>query len=346
MFREVSNNSLKNTRVFGEIDSNISSNTPSNTPSNKIEVKPTLAPLFLIDCNINTEEYEENLLEAIHNDIDFDEPNMDELTDNDIFVHELLNQVEIGRGSFGIVYSGIFNETEPGVMKSTKLGEGKKEAAKLKELASQYVPEFYGIKEDGKKLQIFMEKIEGDVSDLIKNGYFVDNEEKSKDFVKQILEALAHFEQQHFAHCDLKPDNIGYVNVNNKKEFKMLDLGSASKMNDNGICIPGVSTLVFQATERIGSNEKTFDGHKLDIYSVGGIIYNIFTGKSPYSEIEGGAATKADSVERELWIYSQENTHYEIPKDIPNFFQNIMHECWESDPNTRKTAIDLLNMYF
>ena len=92
-----------------------------------------------------------------------------------------------------------------------------------------------------------------------------------KDIIIQICEGLKEIHKNKLIHGDLTPDNI-FINKNNK--IKIWDLGISTILNTNNFKQSGKRNYHYFAPEiEIGGKFN----HKIDIYSLGCIIYELFT---------------------------------------------------------------------
>ena len=281
---------------------------------------------------------------------DFNEPTLMQLTEEDIFTDEIRNEIFITKGGFGSVSRAEYGEGNTCVVKTILVGDGLKEASKLKELDG-IIPAFLGYQEEGNTVKIYMEKCDGSVDDLIKSGYFEGNDERKMDFVQQVFVLTQTLKESNFAHCDFKAGNIGYIQTGEGIVYKLLDFGSACKLNDDGQGKAGLTTMDFKAPERISLSANVYDGHKLDIYAIGGMIFNLETGEMPMDNVRQlnpgrTADIIADRIEMKLFDYSENHTCHNIPANIPEPMKNIIRDCWESDPAVRKSAEQMLAYHF
>ena len=315
--------------------------------------------MFNLKLEINTEfdedEYIANVRE-MQQSLDeeqyghFDEPALVQLTEDDIFTDDVRDEIFIARGGFGSVSRAEYGEGNTCIVKTIIVGDGKKEASKLKELDG-IIPTFLGYQEEEKTVKIYMEKCDGSVDDLITSGYFEGNDGRKMDFVQQVFVLTQTLKESSFAHCDLKSGNIGYIQTEEGMVYKLLDFGSACKLNDNGQGKAGLTTMDFKAPERIAIASLVYDGHKLDIYAIGGMIFNLETGEMPMDNVRQlnqrqPADIIADRIEMKLVDYSENHTCHNIPANISERMQNIIRDCWESDPAVRKSAEQMLESYF
>ena len=129
-----------------------------------------------------------------------------------------------------------------------------------------------------------MELLEGEtLSSRIKEGRF--GMRAACDVILQIAEALDYIHKRQIVHCDIKPDNILLISTapgeRRRHHVKLLDFGLARL----GSISPRTSQVVdgtpeYLAPERITGNSPT---PSMDIYGLGVLAYEIFTGTLPFS---------------------------------------------------------------
>lgn len=97
------------------------------------------------------------------------------------------------------------------------------------------------------------------------------------DLIAQMLRALAYIHRRGILHRDLKPGNVLVTRRGGAPVVKVLDFGLATEVAG----ARGMSgTMAYLAPEIItGEGEITFAA---DLYSIGIITYELFTGRSPY----------------------------------------------------------------
>lgn len=103
------------------------------------------------------------------------------------------------------------------------------------------------------------------------------------DVILQVAEALDYIHKRGIVHCDIKPDNILLIQEPGKRRrhtVKLLDFGLARM----GSATPKSSNVIdgtpeYMAPERIRGIAPQAP---MDIYSVGVLAYEIFTGKVPF----------------------------------------------------------------
>lgn len=100
--------------------------------------------------------------------------------------------------------------------------------------------------------------------------------QKCKDLSIQILNAMLYLNEARITHRDLKPQNILIRN----NHIKLCDFGFAKKLSASTKFMNSMKgTPLYLAPEIVSGS---FYTEKVDIWSFGCIIYELFTGRTPY----------------------------------------------------------------
>ncbi len=186
-----------------------------------------------------------------------------------------------GSGTFGTVW--LAEDTWIGKKVAIKIPHNQKEEfttliAEPKLLASLDHPNIVQILTVDKAENIFfmvMEYVDGkNLAQLIQETTLTYKE--AVDIITQILLALQYAHEKNVIHRDLKPGNIL---LTSDRKAKITDFGTAMiQSGKNGAGIGG--TIYYMAKEQVL-------GHPIpasDVYSVGVILYEMVTGKLPFSD--------------------------------------------------------------
>lgn len=263
----------------------------------------------------------------------------------------------IGKGTFGRVYLGMNITT--GELIAVKQVEVNPKAAgsdkdKIKELVKSLdqeidtmqhldhpnIVQYLGCERKEYSISIFLEYISGGSvgSCIRKHGKF--EESVVSSLTRQTLLGLSYLHREGILHRDLKADNI------------LLDLDGTCKISDFGISkktdnIYGndvtnsmQGSVFWMAPEVIRSQGQGYSA-KVDIWSLGCVVLEMFAGKRPWSKEEAiGAIYKLGSL----------NQAPPIPEDVSRVIGveglSFMYDCFTIDPTERPTAETLLRAPF
>lgn len=260
----------------------------------------------------------------------------------------------IGKGSYGRVYLGINLTT--GDFLAVKQVEVNQKAAgqdkdKMKEMVAALdqeidtmqhlehpnIVQYLGCERKEYSISIFLEYISGGSigSCYRKHGKFEENLVSS--LTKQTLEGLAYLHHEGVLHRDLKADNI------------LLDIDGTCKISDFGISkktdnIYGTDksnnmqgSVFWMAPEVVQGQGYSA---KVDIWSLGCVVLEMFQGKRPWFKEEGiGAIYKLGN-----------NMAPPIPDDVSSSISagalGFMFDCFTIDPSERPIAERLKSHQF
>ncbi|KAI0813678.1 hypothetical protein GGR55DRAFT_542008 [Xylaria sp. FL0064] len=261
----------------------------------------------------------------------------------------------IGKGTYGRVYLGMNATT--GEFLAVKEVEVNQKAAggdknKMKELLAALdqeidtmqnldhvnIVQYLGCERKETSISIFLEYISGGSigSCLRKHGKF--EEPVVRSLTRQTLSGLAYLHHEGILHRDLKADNI------------LLDLDGTCKISDFGISkktddIYGndktnsmQGSVFWMAPEVIRSQGEGYSA-KVDIWSLGCVVLEMFAGRRPWSKEEAvGAIYKIANGETPP-------INDEVRAAITPYALGFMLDCFTVDPRERPTAMRLLRQH-
>ena len=264
----------------------------------------------------------------------------------------------IGEGSFGSVYLAFHAITGelmavkqvelPQVAQGTDIDKKKNnmitalksEIDLLQGLQHPNIVQYLGTSSDDLNLNIFLEYVAGGSIAGMLTRWNTFTESLIRKFVRQILQGLAYLHGRGIIHRDIKGAN---VLVDNKGEVKISDFGISKRVEAStmlnrgpaGANRPSLQGSVFwMAPEVVRQSTHT---KKADIWSLGCLIVEMFTGTHPFpnhSQLQaifaiGNAAAKPD-----------------IPNEASEEGKRFLAMTFETDHEKRPSAEQLLKEKF
>lgn len=267
-----------------------------------------------------------------------------------------LKGARIGAGSFGTVFLGMNPFTgelmavkQIALPKKNSLSdmqkavmEQEREMTLLKHLNHENIVRYYGLSTDENNLNIFLEYVPGGSVQLMLKLYGLFEEPLIRNFIRQVLIGLAYLHGEDIIHRDIKGANI------------LIDIKGTVKIGDFGI-LKKVSSLEEEAEKeqpmqpprRLSLQgsvywmapevvKQTAYTKKADIWSVGCLIVEMFTGKHPFPEFS------------QMQAIFKIGTH--ISPQVPEWCtvegKEFLASTFEMDYNKRPDAIELLAKSF
>ncbi|KAJ7471450.1 kinase-like protein [Mycena galericulata] len=234
----------------------------------------------------------------------------------------------LGRGAHGLVYLGL-NATTGEIIAVKQISFSpdapstgrpspqtiRREMENMEALRHPNLVEYLGLEEDGESVSIFMEYIAGSSirAKVLEHGAFADDMIKS--CTSQILRGLAYLHDNGIIHGELKSSNIL---VDSTGVCKIEGLGcSETEIRDNSWAVP--RAVFWTAPEVIGTQYKAYTA-MADIWSLGCVVLEMFTGKRPWSELEAVAV---------LFKLYHQTLRPQPPADVDltPYAQDFMEKC-------------------
>src|ERR1700723_2802444 len=244
---------------------------------------------------------------------------------------------EAGHGSMGNVYKARDRETgETVALKLLKpeiasdqamMDRFKNELLFARKITHKNVCRVYEFNRLGGIAYTSMEFVEGESLRSVLNRFGALTRKKATDLALQICSGLKEAHAQGIVHRDLKPEN---VMIDGQGNVKIMDFGIARSM-EAGTRLTGsmVGTPAYMAPEQVAG--KSVD-YRTDIYSLGLMLYEMFTGVPAFSADNSIAVALKQMRE-------DPPPPHEIEPNIPVGTERTILKCLEKDPAKRFQSI-------
>lgn len=266
----------------------------------------------------------------------------------------------IGRGSFGAVYLALnvttgemlavkqvvvphdFQHNKPKI--SDGIDALHKEVETMKDLDHINIVQYLGFEQKSNIYSLFLEYVAGgSISSCMKSfGKF--EEPLIRFITKQVLLGLEYLHSNGILHRDLKADNL-LLEIDGT--CKISDFGISKRSKDiyvNNAEMSMQGTVFWMAPEVIDSivaDKKQGYSAKIDIWSLGCVVLEMFAGKRPWSN---------EAVVSAIYKIGKTKLAPPIPDDIKHLIspeaKAFIEKCFTIDPNERPTARELLQHRF
>jgi len=150
--------------------------------------------------------------------------------------------------------------------------------------------------------------------------------DKALETAHQICAGLAAAHDCGLLHRDLKPSNIM---LDGRGRVRITDFGLALRSADATDRSEIAGTPAFMAPEQIAKGEASV---RSDIYSLGLVLYELFTGRMPYQ-----AKTAAEW--RTAHLESSPRAPSSVVKDIDTVVESAILRCLQKDPARRPSSV-------
>lgn len=285
----------------------------------------------------------------------------------------------IGQGSFGTVFLALHAVTaELMAVKQVEMPSShgtsvmdtkkqqmvealKQEIGLLRDLKHENIVQYLGSNSDEEHLNIFLEYVAGGSVATMLVNYGSLPEGLIANFVRQILQGLNYLHSKDIIHRDIKGANIL---VDNKGTVKISDFGiskrvEATTMMHSGPAAgkragPRVSlqgSVFWMAPEVVRQTAYT---KKADIWSLGCLIVEMFTGSHPHPNCTqlqaifkiGGGRKKGKNAETQASVDESNSARPDLPEQASEDAKEFLGKTFEIEHERRPTAAELMESKF
>ncbi|KAI3447719.1 hypothetical protein Pfo_004384 [Paulownia fortunei] len=215
---------------------------------------------------------------------------MAQLTRRSYVVGDYMVGKQIGAGSFSTVWHARHrvHGTEVAIKEivtarlNSKLQESlKSEIFILKRINHPNIIRLHDMIEESGKIYIVLEYCKGgDLSMYIQKRQGKIPEANAKHFMHQLAEGLKVLRENNLIHRDLKPQNLLLSTNDDNSVLKIADFGFARSLQPRGLAETLCGSPLYMAPEIMQLQK--YDA-KADLWSVGAILFQLVTGKTPFT---------------------------------------------------------------
>ena len=249
---------------------------------------------------------------------------------------------EAGRGGMGVVYKARDKETsetvalkilKPDIASDPVAAERFINEVRLsRRITHKNVCRVYEFTRAGSTAYLSMEYVEGESLRSIVERMGAVNVRKGVQIARQICAALHEAHAQGVVHRDLKPEN---VMLDKSGNVKVMDFGIARLLDTSVTATAGgiIGTPAYMAPEQAEGREVDA---RTDIYALGLILYEIFTGKSAFS----GDSPMVVALKQ---IREMPSPPHAIEPSLPSELDAAIMRCLAKDPSERFQSVEELD---
>lgn len=261
----------------------------------------------------------------------------------------------IGQGSFGSVFlalhaiTGELMAVKQVEVPSTSIStvDKKKESMinalrreidLLRDLQHKNIVQYLGSNSDDEHFNIFLEYVPGGSVAGMLNSYGQLQEPLIRSFVRQILDGLSYLHGKDIIHRDIKGAN---VLVDGKGNIKISDFGISKRVEASALLAPAKNgghvhrpslqgSVFWMAPEVVKQTSYT---RKADIWSLGCLIVEMFTGAHPFPNCSQLQA---------IFQIGNSSAKPTTPEDVSDEGKTFLSKTFEIDHEKRPSADELL----
>lgn len=247
---------------------------------------------------------------------------------------------KLGEGGMGVVYLARDTRLQRKVAlkflpdriagHSTERKRFRREARAAAGLSHPNIAQVHAIENSGEAMCIVMEYVDGEeLHELITQNRL--DEDQKTDVARQIGEGLAAAHREGIIHRDIKSRNIM---VDEDGRVKIMDFGLARSPKAPHITRTGatVGTTAYMSPEQLAGEEAD---ERSDIWSLGVVLYELFTGELPFRGAYEQAVMYAITNE-------EPDPVTDINPEAPEGMASVIGRCLEKEPSRRYQHIQEL----
>jgi serine/threonine protein kinase len=211
--------------------------------------------------------------------------------------------------------------------------------------------QLYGYYRDTENLvNIVIELCQEDLYKSMKKEYKYTMKQKF-EIIIDIASGLQifHSNDNPIVHRDIKPDNVLITNIiegeDSNFSAKLADYGECYfiddlkklDFDDSIDCMTLYNGTIKYAPPEICLGDLRLLSIKSDIYSLGSLIWEIFTGERPFEEVNDTTSLGSDIIQYHLTPEIEK-----LPIETPEEIKNLILRCWSKESEDRPSIEDVI----
>lgn len=210
------------------------------------------------------------------------------------------------------------------------------EAIIMKSLQHPCVVRMHDIVDNTDSLFIMLELMQGgDLLSRIINKKRL-SERISKLFFLQLCHAVKYLHDKNITHRDLKPDNVLLETTDDETLLKVSDFGLSKAVNNDSVMRTLCGTPLYVAPEVLLTGGRGSYTKKVDIWSLGVVLFTMLSGTLPFSDEYGTAAS--DQIKKGKFAYRSSAW-----RGISLHAKQLINDMLTVDANTRLSIDEVLS---
>lgn len=175
----------------------------------------------------------------------------------------------------------------------------------------------------------------GDLLTRITSNKYL-SEKTSKLFFLQMCHAVKYLHAKGITHRDIKPDNILLENSDEETLLKVSDFGLSKFVQKDSVMRTLCGTPLYVAPEVLMTGGRGSYTRKVDIWSLGVVLFTMLSGTLPFSDEYGSPAT--EQIKRAKFTFRHRSW-----KTVSATAKKLIYDILTVDPNSRPSIDDILN---
>lgn len=161
------------------------------------------------------------------------------------------------------------------------------------------------------------------------------NEKTTATMIIQLCKALSYLHKLKIIHRDIKPENLL---LDKKDNVKLADFGWSNFEERFKKRETYCGTIDYLAPEMADHSHK--HDHRVDIWSIGVLIYELLTGNAPFAPTRPGGNNSDIEIETKRNILSQ---RFEFTRDFPALAKDLVKKILVLNPNDRPSIEQIVS---